>query len=84
MSEAAPPGQGGGLPDPARHLLFVESAFVDVAPARVLVLAGAGRDGTQQPALKEGHLHVAGKDVVTEEPPPAAGRAALRPQPPVP
>ena len=45
--EPFPARQGGRLADPFRHLLLVELAFVDVNPARVLVLARAGWDGTE-------------------------------------
>ena len=47
-SRQVPAGKCGRLPDPRRHLRFVERALADVDPARVLVLARAGRDGSQR------------------------------------
>ena len=39
LSEAVPAGDGGRLAYPFRHLTFFEAVFVDVKPARVLILA---------------------------------------------
>ena len=68
-SEPTPAGQSGRLPDPRRHLLHVEFALVDVYPARVLILACAGWNGSQRRAIDEGHPYVMGEDVLTHEPP---------------
>src|SRR5262249_50044282 len=43
-------------------------AFVDVDVARVLALAGAGRNGLQRRAVEEGYLDVAREGVEPEEP----------------
>jgi hypothetical protein len=52
-----PAGQRGGLLHPIRHLRLVELvAFVDVDVARVLALAGAGRDWSQRRAAKNATL----------------------------
>src|SRR5438128_10762004 len=59
-----PAGQRGGLLHPRRHLRLVELvALVDVDVARVLALAGTGRDRSQRRAAEEGHLDVARKGV---------------------
>jgi hypothetical protein len=67
-----PAGQRGRLLHPLRHLRLVELvAFADVEVARVLALAGAGRDGPQRRPAEEGDLHVAREGVDAQEPPPA-------------
>src|SRR5262249_14553700 len=43
-------------------------AFMDVDVARVIALAGAGRDRSQRRAAEEGHLDVAREGVEPEEP----------------
>src|SRR3984893_16114247 len=62
-------GQRGGLLYPVRHLRLVELvAFVDADVARVLALAGAGRDRSQRGAAEEGHLDVVREGVEPQEP----------------
>src|SRR5229473_760325 len=62
-------GQRGRLLHPVRHLRLVEFvAFVDVDVARVLALAGAGRDRSQRLAAEEGHLDVVREGVEPQEP----------------
>ena len=68
LVEPTPAGHGGLLPDPLNHPLLVEPNPVYVGPPRVLILASAGRNSLQQSALEERHLHIAGEDVVTQEP----------------
>src|SRR5947207_12874123 len=64
-----PAGRRGGLLHPRRHLRLVELVvFMDVDIARVLALAGAGRDRSQRRAAEEGHLDVVSEDVDPQEP----------------
>ena len=68
LVEPTPTGHGGRLPDPLNHPLLVEPNPVDVGPPRVLIFVSAGRNALQQSVLEERHLHIAGEDVVTQEP----------------
>ena len=68
LVEPTPAGHGSSLPDPRSQLSLVESVLVDVDPPRVLILASAGRNGLQRSTLEERHLHIAGEDMVTQEP----------------
>src|SRR6266571_331234 len=62
-------GQRGGLLHPRRHLRLVELvAFSDVDVARVLALAGTGRDRLQRCAAEEGHLDVLREAMEAEKP----------------
>ena len=64
-----PAGRPGGLLYPVRHLRGVERvAFVDVDPARVLILAGAGRHRLQRSAFEESHLHIFCEAMDVEKP----------------
>ncbi len=68
-SARLPAGQRGGLLHPRRHLRLVELVvFIDVDIARVLALAGAGRDRSQRRAAEKGHLDVVREDVEPQEP----------------
>src|SRR5690606_12558875 len=72
--QLAPAGQTGGLPEPVAQAGLVEVALVEVDPATVVARA-AGWDRTQPGAGEEGQLHVAGEDVVRDDP--AAVRQAV-------
>src|SRR5215813_2825912 len=71
------PGQGRGSRKPGSAAACVTQlviclvdlvAFADVKVARVLALAGAGRDRPQRGAAEEGHLDVVREDVERQEP----------------
>src|SRR5919107_2727046 len=65
----SPPGQPGGLPNPARHELLVEPVVLtDVQVARVLVLGRARRKRVQRRAPEERHFDVFREAVIAEEP----------------
>src|SRR5436190_23678892 len=62
-------GQRGGLLHPVHQLRLVELvALMDVDVARVLALAGTGRDRSQRRTAEEGHLDVAREDMDANEP----------------
>jgi hypothetical protein len=64
----SPAGQGGRLPDPRRHLRFVEFVLVDIDVAHVLVLGLARGDRTERRTAEKGHLDVVREAMEVEEP----------------
>ena len=60
-------GKCDRLPVPRHHLLLVEIVLVNVYPARFLVLARTGWDGSQRRTTEEGHLDKVGEDVEAQE-----------------